>query len=312
MQIRDRKAALSNVAALAQLSRGLSARGVAHRAFKGPALSAQLYGDAAFRHAGDLDILVQPHHLNVSIEVLQSLGYTLLAGRPPAPLDLDWHALPLQRGRVFVDLHWRTMSEMLLPERFETDMWSEAEEVQVGGTLVPTVKGDVRLDHLLLHAAGSRWHRLIWIVDIADCLERHEPRDWPAVLSDWKRRGVLRRCLIGLNLAASLGWVPPEPVARASAADRKVERLRRRVKNSWLTVNPAPRLIHMKMDAEAMDFPADRLRMWAKVARFHWNADAPGEGVMRRLFLVPAAVAKKAWHRRKVASTRYRETRPPR
>ncbi len=102
----ERNAALRRQAD--ELVSALNGRGVGPVLLKGAAaLFADVYGDPAARMIGDLDILVPPHRLQVSLGALAALGYRLADRYPPghhaygefmrpgAPGAIDLHVEPI-------------------------------------------------------------------------------------------------------------------------------------------------------------------------------------------------------------------------
>jgi hypothetical protein len=140
---------------------------------KGPALSQRIYGDPAYRHSKDIDLLVAPADLWPATEVLLSLGFELdeAFARDPAQHQLVeqhfWH-LTFQHAvhRVIVELHWRIelvhspskQPYWLLP--FPADRITPAEFL-----------------YLITHGVRHHWFRLKWLGDIIAISERH-PDIW--------------------------------------------------------------------------------------------------------------------------------------
>lgn len=201
--------------------------------YKGPVLAALAHGSAGVRHAGDLDLLIDPAQLDPAKAVLLAEGFL-----PQVPLRA-WqerqlirsahpYALERQPEGIVLELHWsvspRALSSGLggsLPrERLET--------VAVAGTTFETLPVDVLLVALCVHGAKHVWERLVWIVDVAELIARRPALDWARVLDDAGRAGHRRELLLGCLLARDLLATDlPDPLPRAVASDPRLAGLAR-------------------------------------------------------------------------------------
>lgn len=90
-----------------RLEEALRARGITAAPLKGPALGAELYGEAGRRLSSDIDLLVPAERLSEAAEVAASLGYEEATdpvgedGLPLLHLAMPHAELPA------VELHWR-------------------------------------------------------------------------------------------------------------------------------------------------------------------------------------------------------------
>jgi hypothetical protein len=159
---------------------------------KGVALAQEAYGSAVARHAGDLDLLVDPDRVVDAVVVLREHGF-LWHGvdLPSAMLPADRGLVALRRARDLrlvkeaaleyaaqsLDLHWRLADNpRLMP--VAPGWLSDPRRVLVSGVVTPVLPIRPAWWHLLVHGACHRWHRLKWLADVAAMALAH-----PALLS---------------------------------------------------------------------------------------------------------------------------------
>jgi hypothetical protein len=204
--------------------------GVAAIAYKGPVLATLLYGNAALRQFGDIDILVQRRELPKAFEVLRTRGY-----RPELVFSPAQERLYVRHGneRVFVregskvqvDLHWG----ICLPQypfalSFES-LCSRLAPVTVSGREIRTVVGDDLLILLCVHATYHRWARLALIAEVAEVVSASK-LDWPAILERTRKSGSRRMLGVGISAAHSVLGAPlPKEVLDWLKTDRRIEPL---------------------------------------------------------------------------------------
>jgi hypothetical protein len=204
---------LERVRQLLEIVQRLRSAGVDAVLFKGPALSAWLYGDPCGRNYSDFDLLVQRADRGRALDTLQALGFA-----PSMPLDAlrmiyaSTGAWPLyRRGTCGVDLHWR-----LTARRFPLPL--SADEVRAGATPLTIAGQQVRVPApthsaaiVLTHAAKHLWYSIEQVFSIA-LLTRRPEVDWGAVHALARRGGTLRGVAAGLRVATDLLQIatPPE------------------------------------------------------------------------------------------------------
>lgn len=234
------KAVTELLALLAALDRA----GIPALTFKGPALAAQAYGDAAapLRPSRDLDLLIRVRDLERCAAVLAGLGYRSPAAdlRPPllaAHRAQSGQDIFLAEGDAAlpVEPHWE-FAPRSFGTRLDPDgLWPRAVSVDLAGqgaarTLAPE-------DAMLvagLHGTKEQWARLVWVADVAALLGRHGGTfDWDRVLERARAAGLHRMVLLAVALAEDLlgaGPLPPE-LRRAMAADAACPALVREVRD---------------------------------------------------------------------------------
>ncbi len=174
--------------------------------FKGALLSIQAYGNPALRMYGDLDVLVQPKHLDEAIELLQKNGY-----RPVTSVSWlqksNWY-ISRQKDVHFVDatdqtileLHWKLSgSHFGLPKEMNR-LWNRLESLCLAGTSVPNLSFNDLLIYLCLHGSRHSWERFGWICDVYYLLTSRDDIDWVTILTESKRLGCENVVALGLKL----------------------------------------------------------------------------------------------------------------
>jgi hypothetical protein len=118
---------------------GLERAGVQAIPYKGPVLAALAYGAMGARQAGDLDLLIDPGHLQTAKEALRADGF-----RPQVPLQ-DWQERQLVRSahpyglvrdaeHIVLELHWSVSPRSLSSGLGRALPRERLEEVAVAGT----------------------------------------------------------------------------------------------------------------------------------------------------------------------------------
>ena len=141
--------------------------------FKGPLLAAQTCWDPGGRGSGDLDLLVDPEAVEVSMAVLREAGFLRLPGYAPDQFQRRaWRyarwamkELPLARGPLLVDLHWALTNVQRQRPGFEA-AWRDRLAIPIQGRPVPTLSLAHALEHMAAHALNDRWRELRALVDL--------------------------------------------------------------------------------------------------------------------------------------------------
>jgi hypothetical protein len=196
---------------LRKLLRLLDQNGITAVAFKGPILSAAVYGAIAFRQAGDLDILIEPSAFTRANEVLSSAGYRLhppltqsqLASQLRSHCEIEF----LSNGLSVVDLHWR-----LSPKTFHfvldgKDVIERSKTISIQGTSLLTFSNEDTIVYLCYHGSKHYWSRLEWISSLAEFIRSNPDIDWSIVIARAKRALGRHMLTLGLLLAQELGGV---------------------------------------------------------------------------------------------------------
>jgi hypothetical protein len=199
---------------LISLTELFSARGIAVVPFKGPVLSALVYGNLSLRHFGDLDLLVHEQDVEQTSTLLMAQGYQQGHLTKAQKRDLDFHSGEIvfinKASQTVVDLHWKITPKFFPFEIALKDWCQRLQPVPLGKTQAYTFCLEDTLLHLCVHAASHLWTRLEWLCDIAGLIRTHASEiDWRNVLEQAYRVGcdrilLLNCCLIRDLLGVSL------------------------------------------------------------------------------------------------------------
>lgn len=234
--------ATDSLAAAGELARVvtlLRAAGVEAVAYKGPALSVVLYGDAGVRPCTDLDLVVPPREYGAARAALCGAGFASRNGfsrvQEAVVMYGQGHADFAQPGRdaPFVELHWRFAAQRLPWSPPVPDLRARAERVSVGGVeaLAPSANDQLLL--LALHGTRHAWEQLEWLVGLGVLLQRGTV-DARVVLRAARAVGGVRALLVGAELARRvLGVAVPEGFVQRAAADARVDALVGAVIRRW-------------------------------------------------------------------------------
>ncbi|BDA72003.1 hypothetical protein RIVM261_005020 [Rivularia sp. IAM M-261] len=213
---------------LIKILRLLNERGIAAVPYKGPALSALLYGNVALRPAGDLDIVVQKEHVFKFKHLLAPYGYEpvdkVTNAEEIAYLeDKRKHTYSLinKSKDALIEIHWRITPEYTSP--IETKhFWGKLEPFVFNCTKISTLSLEDWLPILCVHASRHRWERLNWLCDIADLIRVQPKINWDSVIQLTHQLDCQRMLFLGLYLAHNLLEVNlPVEVLQKIEADKE-------------------------------------------------------------------------------------------
>lgn len=188
--------------------------------FKGPLLSMQAYGNATVRMFGDLDLLVQPKHLDDATRLLQESGYRPLTSASWLKKSTwyisrqkDVHFVD-ETGRAVLELHWKLSgSHFGLPKEINR-LWDRLESITLAGMEVPNLSFNDLLIYLCLHGSRHSWERFGWICDVYYLLTSRDEIDWDVVLAESKSLGCENVVALSLKLVNELfGYQIPDTFA---------------------------------------------------------------------------------------------------
>jgi hypothetical protein len=218
----------------------LDSRGIPAIPFKGPVLSAFLYGDVTMRQCGDLDFLLRREDIPKARDALRSIGYgperMLTPGQERAFLRSDCElTLVHDRSGGVVEIHWRLMPGYF-PLTFDfAELWDRCVEAVVEGKAVPTLSREDLLMVLCVHGGGKhRWERLGWVCDVTRAINMGGGLNMARVVARARELGMLRLLSLGLIMAREVcGARLPDDILREvyhdGAARAMAGRLRARL-----------------------------------------------------------------------------------
>ncbi|MEQ1758118.1 MAG: nucleotidyltransferase family protein [Vicinamibacterales bacterium] len=234
----------------------LADEGISALPFKGGLLAEMLYGDLGQRQPGDLDFLVQPHHVSRACDVLVARGYRD-AYATAVPMTAVQHGLYRRyqceyrfirdHDGVVVEPHWALAASMLGIDLDYAAQFSRARRATFAGVPVSTHAPEDLLLLLCVHGAKHEWERLCWIRDVATMLERSADigLDVDLALARAREQGCARLLLLGVEVAHRLLAAPlSTSLGDAISNDRGVGPLADDI-TKRLFVDDRPELTHV-------------------------------------------------------------------
>jgi hypothetical protein len=221
---------LANARELLRLDKLFQENGLAYIPLKGSVLALQVYGDLAKRHAGDIDLLVEPSQVELADRLLQSNYRRLAPGFRLSPSQrrrflrsmLHFEYLHDQ-GNLRVELHWRSIHNQPPHVMDLTWLHSRASVVAVAGSRLPALSFPDNVLYLCGHGGKHFWHRLFWLLDLAEMMRGNPQIDWPRLMILAREAGMMRPLALGVILAHELLDVPlPEVIQTYALQDQLV------------------------------------------------------------------------------------------
>lgn len=211
----------------------LQSAGIDYVTLKGLPLAQQYFGDAGLRTSKDIDVLVEPEKLDVTIAALLAAGYVPIDGfdqftrRQRAHWISVFHHCSFEEpvSGVLLELHWRpvTYPDILAGIAFTTTPGA-IQYVDFAGRQIPLLGPDEMLLYLCTHGTMHQWFRLKWVFDLPVVLESRE-WDWPALFAKAEKNRCAPQLALGLLAASQFcAWGVPLEVqvwlAQQSLAQR--------------------------------------------------------------------------------------------
>lgn len=209
---------LAAVVAVREIHGALAEAGIEWLLWKGPALSAQIWDDAARRHLSDLDVVVAPADQPAARAALLKAGWRSRDGLSLAQeraIHGPTAAAPFMhpaRGATWplVELHQAFGSRLYPTALTVPAVLSRADRVTVGAVEVRTPGGADAVLLLAMHATKHGWSQAEEVLSVARLALRY-PGAVSGALALAERAGVgasmhlaigLARALLGVELAA--------------------------------------------------------------------------------------------------------------
>jgi hypothetical protein len=238
------RGAMALTAELLTLLRRLEERGIRVMAYKGPALAIQAFGDPALRRFGDLDLVVEPAALPAAVAALEELGIVgspLGSAEQRAAVLRSGHHLPLARGSLIVELHWRFGKRVFGYAETLEGVWERRQTLSLAGVPVPVLAPADHLLALSIHASKDVWPALEGILAIAVLARALPAAEWETVAARARSWGCVRALQVSLLLSEALFAVPAPPALwTALPADGGARRLARRLARHTLAGDSSP------------------------------------------------------------------------
>lgn len=218
------------------ISERLRAAGIRSVVLKGGASAHLDYDEPTMREFSDVDLLVEPHHLDEAARVIEAAGWS--QGYPlPAGHDRFTHAITFVCSGMELDLHQRIARRALGRLVQPVDLLDRSVEFTIAGRTVRALAPDDRLLHAAVHAIGKepKWSTLSDIVVMMRATDV-DPVSFVERIDALGIRTLVDRALIEAHERGSMAlpdrWEPAlaEP---AQQHDRVLER-------AYASSNPRP------------------------------------------------------------------------
>lgn len=177
--------------------------------FKGPLLTATVFGDLSLRTFGDLDILIAPQDMELAVHLLLEQGYTLNFDLP-----LDKYLKLVRKGHhanlihpkngLVVELHWE-MSGRYFIRNFDFNyVRARLESVLLLDQPLISLGTEDLLLYLCIHGNRHRWIQLDAVCCLAELIRARPSINWELAIKLAREFGAARMFLLGLELARRL------------------------------------------------------------------------------------------------------------
>jgi hypothetical protein len=197
--------------------------------FKGPALSAMLWGSPELRQSVDLDVLALPEQLRRALPLVASLGYKPLLDLANGELARHMRiASELQFDRsdsqVLLELQWRIARRCNAISLEVPELWTRLQRQTFCGEQIAALSPEDLLLVLCVHGWRHAWSRLAWVADVAQLVCVSEI-DWEVVWRRAEEHSLRRITQIGLALAHRQLGVAAPGIEERIAHDATIARL---------------------------------------------------------------------------------------
>jgi hypothetical protein len=234
---------LSMTAELFQLLKVFEQDNIPAIPYKGPILSAALYGEVSMRQFSDLDVIVPKQSLEEATNLLLHRGYKEkhdASGNPLGCSDREKDLVLVHPALdITLELHWG-ISRQKDPLQVSPEvLWENVNTLMVGGKAVKIHTPEDLLLILCIHGGKHRWEHLGWLCDIAEIIRCYPELDWVKLIDRASLLGGRRILFLGLLLARNgLGAELPNSVVRKIETDPIVVELANQVQNWWACETP--------------------------------------------------------------------------
>ncbi|MEM1367231.1 MAG: nucleotidyltransferase family protein [Cyanobacteria bacterium P01_H01_bin.15] len=210
---RCRQIGVDNLLLVRELRRLLDLFSIAHIPvipYKGPVLAQQIYAQTALRNSSDLDLLVQPQHVEQARQVLIAHGYDRqwsLNAQQEEQLIQTFYTCEFTYPpcpRIYLELHWDICHQYSTFRRNLNPFWQRSQTINFQGKQTQTFTPEDWLLILCIHGSKDNWKRLKWLCDLEALLSTYPDLDWRVVISRAQELGWEQPLIIGLALISRL------------------------------------------------------------------------------------------------------------
>ncbi|USK31654.1 nucleotidyltransferase family protein [Bacillus sp. F19] len=192
-------------AEMEQLSMKLTEEQIRVLFLKGPVIAHDLYGDISLRTSSDLDFLVPFEKLEITEELLESLGYKKDEYIHSVLGDWKWrhhhftYFHPVKK--IKAEVHWR-LNPGPGPEPHFDDLWKERRKSNLTFSPIYFLGKEDLFLFLVSHGARHGWSRLRWLSDIQHMMG--QDIDWNRIQVLLKKYHFINQGSQALVLASEL------------------------------------------------------------------------------------------------------------
>jgi hypothetical protein len=230
--------------------------------YKGPVLSAMLYGDVCSRQYSDLDFFIRVSDLQNISELLLSEGYHTDSFLPKNRVKISTRTREqhFYKNNFMVEIHWRFAPEYYGCRIDPTELLENLQPVTVEGREVMTFSPSDLILILATHGGMDGWGQLNWLYDFVNLIKMNRDADWDLILRRAERYNIETLLLIGMRLARDLAEVelPPEVTNRLEK-DLKIEKVSKLVQQNIFSNGESEKLSDFLLKINLRN-PSDRVR----------------------------------------------------
>lgn len=164
---------------------------IPHLFFKGPLLSLQLYRDIGQRDYRDIDLLVPVQHIEVARELIQELGFFMLAPKKKLnrkqqkinyTISHHYH-LTKPNSMLEIELHWNMTNPKTFFPIDTKKLIQNSININISNHKIPSVSTVENLAFLAAHGSIHQWYRLFWLKDFSEMIHQSHYED---IYQAWK------------------------------------------------------------------------------------------------------------------------------
>lgn len=203
--------------------------------YKGPVLTYLTYGNLSMRHFVDLDLLVNPDHVNQAHEILYSMGYDSdlkLNEKQNKKFISQQQELKFfnKSNNVSVDLHWKLS---LLHSVKTSSLIKKTKNVEIFNKPLKTLQPEEMLLLICIHNSSHRWDKLSFLSDLSDFALKNDI-NWFKLISLAKQMGLMRIVNINLILIKNIMNLNLLPENLGGCNDKKARKMVNKVQKKLL------------------------------------------------------------------------------
>ena len=272
--------------------------------YKGPVLSAVLYGDVSLRQFSDLDIIVPAKKVLDARTLLVSSGYRpdhVISEKELASVISNTKDLILRRDdRITLELHWGITTN---PDPIDISpdfLWENLRKFTISGRVVTIHAPEDLLLILCVHGGKHRWEYLLWLCDVAELIRSYPALDWKQAIETASNLRARRILLLGVLLARdALGAELPEWINATIDRDHILNELRDQLRaclarDAPLALQPGE---HQRYFMKLREHRSDRFIVAFRQAKYYLGLTERDKEILPRspLFLYYIRPFRLAW-----------------